>query len=47
MSLVAAERSIERALVSLSSVKGQLPNLAMAVQELAEEAEMLLVQSIE
>ena len=47
MSLVMAERPIERVLASLSSVKGQLPNLAKEVQEPAEEAEMRLVRSIE
>ena len=48
VAIVTAERTIERALDSLpSSVKGQLPNLAKVVQEPAEEAEMLLVRSIE
>ena len=48
VAIVTAERTIERALASLpSAVKGQLPNLAKAVQEPAEEAEMLLVRSIE
>lgn len=48
VAIVTAERTIERALDSLpSSVKGQLPNLAKVAQEPAEEAEMLLVRSIE
>ncbi|KAH9043875.1 nuclear pore protein 84/107 [Lactarius pseudohatsudake] len=48
VAIVTAERTIERALDSLpSSVKGQLPDLARAAQEPAEEAEMLLVRSIE
>ena len=48
VAIVMAERTIERALDSLpSSVKGQLPNLANVAQEPAEEAEMLLVRSIE
>ena len=47
MSLIMAERPIERVLASLSSVKGQLPNLAKEVQEPAEEAEMRLVRSTE
>jgi hypothetical protein len=48
VAIVTAERTIERALEGLpSSVKGQLPNLAKAAQEPAEEAEMLLVRSIE
>ena len=47
MSLVMAERPIERVLASLSSVKGHIPNLAKEVQESAEEAEMRLVRSIE
>ncbi|KAN0138564.1 Nuclear pore protein 84/107 [Lactarius tabidus] len=48
VAIVTAERTIERALDSLpSSVKGQLPNLANVAQEPAEEAEMLLVRSIE
>ena len=48
VAIVTAERTIERALESLpSSVKGQLPNLGKAAQEPAEEAEMLLVRSIE
>ena len=42
-----AEHTIERALDSLlSSVKGQLQNLAMVVQEPAEGAEVLLLLSI-
>ena len=45
---IAHVNPIERALEGLpSSVKGQLPNLAKAAQEPAEEAEMLLVRSIE
>ena len=48
MAIVTAERTIEKELDVLpSSVKGQLPNPAKAVQEPAEEAEMLLVRSIE
>jgi nuclear pore complex protein Nup107 len=48
VAIVTAERTIERALDSLpSSVKGQLPNLAKVAQEPTEEAEMLLVRSIE
>ena len=48
VAIVTAERTIERALDSLpSSVRGQLPNLAKVAQEPAEEAEMLLVRSIE
>lgn len=48
VAIVTAERTIERALDSLpSSVKGQLPSLAKVAQEPAEEAEMLLVRSIE
>jgi hypothetical protein len=48
VAIVTAERTIERALDSLpSSVKGQLPDLAKVAQEPAEEAEMLLVRSIE
>ena len=48
VAIVTAERTIERALDSLpSSVKGPLPNLAKATLEQAEEAELLLVRSIE
>ena len=48
IAIVTAERTIEKALDSLpSSVKGQLPNPAKAVQEPAEMAEMLLVRSID
>jgi nuclear pore complex protein Nup107 len=48
VAIVTAERTIERALDTLpSSVKGPLPDLAKAAAEGAEEAEMLLVRSIE
>lgn len=48
VAIVTAERTIERALDNLpSSVKGPLPGLAKAALEPAEEAEMLLVRSIE
>ena len=48
IAIVTAECTIEKALDCLpSSVKGQLSNPAKAVQEPAEEAEMLLVRSIE
>jgi nuclear pore complex protein Nup107 len=48
VAIVTAERTIERALDTLpSSVKGPLPDLAKAAFEPAEEAEMLLVRSIE
>jgi nuclear pore complex protein Nup107 len=48
VAIVTAERTIERALDTLpSSVKGPLPDLAKTSLEPAEEAEMLLVRSIE
>ena len=48
VAVVTAERTIERALDSLpSSVKGPLPDLANATLEPPEEAEILLVRSIE
>ncbi len=48
VAIVTAERTIERALDNLpSSVKGPLPDLAKAALEAAEEAEILLVRSIE
>ena len=48
VAIVTAERTIERALDSLpSSVKGSLPDLAQATLEPPEEAEILLVRSIE
>jgi nuclear pore complex protein Nup107 len=48
VAIVTAERTIERSLDNLpSSVKGPLPDLAKAVLEPPEEAEILLVRSIE
>jgi nuclear pore complex protein Nup107 len=48
VAIVTAERTIERALDNLpSSVKGPLPDLSKTALEHAEEAEMLLVRSIE
>jgi nuclear pore complex protein Nup107 len=48
VAIVTAERTIERSLDNLpSSVKGPLPDLANAAVEPAEEAEILLVRSIE
>jgi len=48
VAIVTAERTIERALDTLpSSIKGPLPSLAKATLEPAEEAEILLVRSIE
>jgi nuclear pore complex protein Nup107 len=48
VAIVTAERTIERSLDTLpSSVKGPLPDLAKATLEPAEEAEILLVRSIE
>jgi len=48
VAIVTAERTIERALDNLpSSVKGPLPDLAKAVLDPPEEAEILLVRSIE
>ncbi|KAH9976532.1 nuclear pore protein 84/107 [Russula compacta] len=48
VAIVTAERTIERALDSLpSSVKGPLPDLAKVALDPADEAEMLLVRSIE
>jgi nuclear pore complex protein Nup107 len=48
VAIVTAERTIERSLDNLpSSVKGPLPDLAKAAVEPAEEAEILLVRSIE
>jgi Nuclear pore protein 84 / 107 len=48
VAVVTAERTIERALDGLpSSVKGPLPDLAKATLEPPEEAEILLVRSIE
>ena len=48
VAIVTAERTIERVLDNLpSSVKGPLPDLFKTALEHAEEAEMLLVRSIE
>ena len=48
VAIVTAERTIERSLDNLpSSVKGPLPDLAKAALDPAEEAEILLVRSIE
>jgi nuclear pore complex protein Nup107 len=48
VAIVTAERTIERSLDNLpSSVKGSLPDLAKAAVEPPEEAEILLVRSIE
>ena len=48
VAIVTAERTIERALDNLpSSVKGPLPDLSKTALGHAEEAEMLLVRSIE